>query len=81
MSLNLRHVIADEMRALGASDVRIVDEGRRHPKVVGRFGTRVIAVNAPRGQPRGDRGGIRAVYRTHTRRAVQKQLTTPEPKG
>jgi hypothetical protein len=75
MSLNLRRVIADELRALGASDVRIDENGRgRHPKVIGQFGARVIAVSAPRGQPRGDRGGIRDVYRAETRRRVRRFL-------
>jgi hypothetical protein len=78
MSLKLRLVIADELRALGVADVRIDENGRgRHPRVLGRFGSRVLVIPAPRGTPHKDRGSIRDVYRTDTRRRVRRFLAAP----
>ncbi len=74
MTLSLRHVISAELRRLGADAVHISENGgRKHPRIVARFGDRELEMPAPRGNIP-DRYHIKRNYMSATRRRVRAFL-------
>jgi hypothetical protein len=76
VSIGIHQLIIAECRRLGARSVRVDGNGgAKHPKIVARFGERVLTFSAPRGNIRESRRGHhRQNYITATRRRVRAFL-------
>jgi len=71
MSIMIHQLIIAECRRLGAGSVRVDGNGgAKHPKVIARFGERVLTFTAPRGNIRGW-GRHHRNYIAETRRRVR----------
>jgi hypothetical protein len=69
--LSPRAVILNELRQLGATQVRTIENGgRNHPRILAQFDGRELEMPAPRGT-RKDRGHLRQNYISDTRRRVR----------
>ncbi len=77
MSVGIHQIIMRECRRLGARSVRVDGNGRaKHPKIIARFGERVLTFTAPRGNIRQTRRGHQhRNYIAGTRRRVRAFLT------
>jgi hypothetical protein len=74
VTLSLRRIVADELRRLGATAVRLDENnGRRHPRIVATFAGRELEMSAPRGNVP-DRCHIKQNYVAATRRRVRAFL-------
>jgi hypothetical protein len=74
VTLSLRRIVAAELRRLGADAVYVTENGgRKHPRVIARFGDRELETVVPRGHVP-DRCHIRSNYNAQTRRSVRAFL-------